>query len=184
MSFSPWEPQTPFLFLRALDPFLLLGDPGLINLPRNWLSVVMNISQCICKSSHQVEHLHLYNICQLYLNARGEIDFKETLNIFKHFLWVKHIRMQGVDNFVLMGMMTIYNTIFLLFMHVWNFLLQKRKVIRAENCNFSITYLSGVSCLSDNAIHNVWYQTFPDLQFSFTFPTFSSAVNTQLLVLL
>ena len=85
LSFSPWEPQTPFFFLRALDPFLLLGDPGLINLPRNWLSVVMNISQCICKSSHQVEHLHLYNICQLYLNARGEIDFKETLNIFKLF---------------------------------------------------------------------------------------------------
>ena len=176
-------PQTPFSFSRAPDPFLLLGDPGLINLPRNWLSVVMNISQCICKSSHQVEHLNLCNICQLYLNARGEIDFKETLNILKHFLWVKHIRKQGVDSFVLMGMMTIYDTIFFLFMHVWNFLLQKIQVISAENCNFSITYLSGVSSLSDNAIRKVWYQTSPYLQFSFTFPTFCSAVNTQLLVL-
>ena len=39
LSFSPWEPQTPFFFFRAPDPFLLLGDPGLLsNLPRNWLS--------------------------------------------------------------------------------------------------------------------------------------------------
>ena len=33
-----WEFQTPISFLRAPDPFLLLGDPGLlIDLPRNWL---------------------------------------------------------------------------------------------------------------------------------------------------
>ena len=38
--FSPsWELQTPISTLRAPDPFLLLGDPGLlINLPRNLLS--------------------------------------------------------------------------------------------------------------------------------------------------
>ena len=75
----------------------------------------MNISQCICKSSHQVEHLHLYNICQLYLNARGEIDFKEAFNVFKLFFYESN--MQGVDNFVLMGIVTIYDTIFLLFTH-------------------------------------------------------------------
>ena len=57
-------------------------------------------------------------------------------------------------------------------------------MIGAENFNFSITYLSCVSFLSDNAIHNVWYQTCPDLHSSFTFPTFSSVVNTQQLVLL
>ena len=35
----PWEFQTPVSTLRASDPFLLLGDPGLlINLPRNWLT--------------------------------------------------------------------------------------------------------------------------------------------------
>ena len=35
----PLMPQTPFSFCRAPDPFLLLGDPGLlINLPRNRLS--------------------------------------------------------------------------------------------------------------------------------------------------
>ena len=39
LSFPPWEPQTPFSFSRAPDPFLLLRNPGLlINLPRNWLS--------------------------------------------------------------------------------------------------------------------------------------------------
>ena len=38
----PWEFQTPISTLRALDPFLLLGDPGLlISLPRNWLSFVV-----------------------------------------------------------------------------------------------------------------------------------------------
>ena len=35
----PWEFQTRICTSRASDPFLLLGDPGLlINLPRNWLS--------------------------------------------------------------------------------------------------------------------------------------------------
>ena len=35
----PLMPQTPFSFCRAPDPFLLLGDPGLlINLPGNGLS--------------------------------------------------------------------------------------------------------------------------------------------------
>ena len=39
MSLSPWGPQTTFSFSRALDPFLLLRNPGLlINLPRNLLS--------------------------------------------------------------------------------------------------------------------------------------------------
>ena len=39
MYFSPGEPQTPFSFSRALESFLLLGDPGLlINLPGNGLA--------------------------------------------------------------------------------------------------------------------------------------------------
>ena len=33
----PWEFQTAISSLRDPDPFLLLGDPGLLNLPRNLL---------------------------------------------------------------------------------------------------------------------------------------------------
>ena len=38
----PWELQTTISSLRTPDPFLLLGDPGfLINLPKNWLSLLL-----------------------------------------------------------------------------------------------------------------------------------------------
>ena len=47
LSFSSlWEFQTSTSSLRAPDPFLLLGDPGLlINLPRNWHSQNENDSR-------------------------------------------------------------------------------------------------------------------------------------------
>ena len=39
LSFFPlWEFQTPISSSRATDPSLLLGDPKLITLPKNWLS--------------------------------------------------------------------------------------------------------------------------------------------------
>ena len=105
----------------------------------------------------------------------GRLILKKPLMYSDFFLWVKHIRMLRCW-WAWWEFITLFSWYF---MHVWNFLLQKRRMIRAENFNFSITYLSCVSFFSDNAIHNVWYQTCPDLQFSFTFPTFSSAVNTQ-----
>ena len=145
----------------------------------------MNISQCIYKWSQHVEHLNIYTICQLYLNARGEIDFKEIFNVFRLFFMSQTYKNGKVLIILYWWAWWEFITLFSwYFMHVWNFLLQKRRMIRAENFNFSITYLSCVSFLSDNAIHNVWYQTCPDLQFSFRFPIFSSAINTQQLVLL
>ena len=186
LSFSPWEPQTPFFFLRAPDPFLLLWDPGLLsNLPRNWLSQLWWIFHNVYVNQVNMFNIYIYILFVNYtLMPEGRLILKKPL-MYSNFFFMSQTYKNGKVLIILYWwawweFITLFSWYF---MHVWNFLLQKR-MIRAENFNFSITYLSCVSFLSDNAIHNVWYQTCPDLQSSFTFPTFSSVVNTQQLVLL
>jgi len=123
---------------------------------------------------------YIYYLSIIPLMPEGRLILKKSLMYSHFFLWVKHIRMLRCW-WAWWEFITLFSWYF---MHVWNFLLQKRRMIRAENFNFSITYPSCVSFFSDNAIHNVWYQTCPDLQFSFRFPIFSSAISTQQLVLL
>ena len=66
LSFSPWEPQIPFFFLRAPDPFLFLRDPGLLsNLPRNWLSQLWWIFHSVYMSMLLIAYSEWCLICDL-----------------------------------------------------------------------------------------------------------------------
>ena len=58
---------------------------------------------------------------------------------------------QTVDNFLLMGMLMVYYTIFLIFHACLKFYTEKQED-KAENCQLPITHLSGVNSFSDNAI--------------------------------
>ena len=59
-----------------------------------------------------------------------------------------------------MGMIGVYYTIFLMFHACLKFSVTKKKMIRAEKYNFSITYLSCISSFSDKAVYNVCNQTY------------------------
>ena len=53
--FSSWGFQTPISSSRAPDPFLLLGYPGLLKLPRNWLSHLVGQREvCLLKSQRKL----------------------------------------------------------------------------------------------------------------------------------
>ena len=78
LDFPPWEFLTP-ISLRALGPFLFLGDPGLvINLPRNWLSQNQNVDfiQSYVISYIQ-KHILSHIICQVLENS----DEKELVPV-------------------------------------------------------------------------------------------------------
>ena len=67
------------------------------------------------------------------------MTFEEGLNVFKYFLSQVYKNGKNVDNFKLMGMIGVYYTIFLIFHACLKFSVTKRKTMRAEICNFSIT---------------------------------------------
>ena len=71
--------------------------------------------------------------------------------------------------------------IFLIFMQVWTFLLQKGR--QSWKLSVFITHLSGVNSFSDNAIYNLNNHSSPNFQLSLKFCTFSIPINVQLLVL-
>ena len=147
------------------------------------ISVYMYVKSSSCTS----KYIQFLIVNQTSIKLEEKSILNKSLMYSNIFYNSNRYQWQCIDYFLLMGMMVVYYTIFLMLFYKFSCrfeIFYCKKEDRAENCQFSITHLSGVNSFSDSAIYSLNNHSSPNFQLSLKFFTFSIPINVQLLVLL